>query len=494
MSFSELRFVETFDIPFAQLYSVKYSRATTPLLTVMAEIERSSKRRKIDSASDSHLATTDAQADGMSIGAKAADSDSVQSNGAGIINENGHLPRKHTDKVGSDVQNATADATENDPLQEIDAEPNDIADPPMSKSQQKKLLRKQQWEDGREDRKAWKKEKLKEKRARKRAAAAQAQESNDTPITTNGKPDSALAKKDQLQSKRHRPTQLPITFIFDCDFDDLMLDKERTSLASQLTRSYSDNFRAKFRNHMAVASFGGKLKQRFDTVLSKHYVKWKGVRFFDEDFVSVAEKSKEWMRGEKGGKLAGAFSPSPASVAEEGSTDEPAKEPAGVPIEADLENAEIVYLTSDSPNTLTELKLYSTYIIGGLVDRNRHKGICFKRACDRGMQTARLPIGLYMEMTSRFVLATNHVAEIMLRWLEFRDWGKAFMDVVPKRKGGVLKEKGGGVDDEIGEGDPEADGEEAPEADGEGENGILLEAKDAEVEEAVDTAVQDDVH
>ena len=51
-------------------------------------------------------------------------------------------------------------------------------------------------------------------------------------------------------------------------------------------------------------------------------------------------------------------------------------------------------------------------------------------------------------MTSRFVLATNHVAEIMLRWLELGDWGKAFLQVVPKRKGGVLKPNKQDADDE----------------------------------------------
>lgn len=90
---------------------------------------------------------------------------------------------------------------------------------------------------------------------------------------------------------------------------------------------------------------------------------------------------------------------------------------------------------------MTELKPYSTYIIGGLVDKNRHKGICYKAAMEKGIKTAKLPIGEYIEMTSRSVLATNHVVEIMLRWLEVRDWGEAFMHVLPARKRGKLREK-----------------------------------------------------
>ena len=137
--------------------------------------------------------------------------------------------------------------------------------------------------------------------------------------------------------------------------------------------------------------------------------------------------------GKLGGQLTGAFALHPHPTQS---------------TSAELEKeAEIVYLTSDSEHTLDRLKPYSTYIIGGLVDKNRHKGICYKRACDRGIKTAKLPIAEYMEMQSRFVLATNHVVEIMVRWLECGDWGEAFLKVVPKRKGGRLRSLGGGGDE-----------------------------------------------
>lgn len=40
----------------------------------------------------------------------------------------------------------------------------------------------------------------------------------------------------------------------------------------------------------------------------------------------------------------------------------------------------LVYLTADSPNELSSLDPVKKYIIGGIVDRNRHKNICFKKA------------------------------------------------------------------------------------------------------------------
>ena len=302
--------------------------------------------------------------------------------------------------------------------------------PSMSKNQLKKLKRQQDWEDGRDKRKVKRKEKQQEKKQRKRARnelVASLEAANPEPETKQTEKLAEETKKDDF--RRH--TQLPITFILDCSFDDLMLSKERISLASQITRCYSDNHKAPFKAHMAVSSFGALLKQRFDTVLSGNYHGWVGVRFLEDDFVEAAKESKEWMKGQYGGRIAGALR------TDRDKTDDTQS--------SDFDAEEVVYLTSDSPDTLHELKPYGTYIIGGLVDRNRHKGVCYKRAMDRGMRTAKLPIGDYMQMNSRFVLATNHVIEIMLRWLELGNWGEAFQRVVPKRKGGVLKTKGNSI-------------------------------------------------
>ena len=283
----------------------------------------------------------------------------------------------------------------------------------MSKTQWKKQQRQQRWEAGRDLRRVKRKEKLIARKERKRAAR-EASDGNSVQGNDN------LA--DMAHQRRLRSTLLPVTLILDCSFDDLMIDKERISLASQLTRCYSDNSRALYRSHMVICSFDKLLKERFDTVLGEAHKGWKGIRFMQEDFVHAAAMAKDWMEPPKRGKLQGLL---------EAWTD------------AKPEDGEVVYLTGDSPDTLTELKPYSSYIIGGLVDKNRHKGICYKTAVERGIKTAKLPIGDYMEMASRFVLTTNHVVEIMLKWLESGDWGEAFLQVMPKRKGGVLKRRAG---------------------------------------------------
>lgn len=303
------------------------------------------------------------------------------------------------------------------------------AEPKLSKNQLKKQRRLERWESGREDRKLKRKEKVKEKKERRREEWAK------MPTDENGKRPRPPPSRPPRQATGK---QVPITVIFDCDFEELMFDNELKSLGLQITRCYSDNRKANFRAHLALSSFGGKMKERFDGILAKQYTSWKGFQFFEEDFVEVSEKAKEWMSGPEGGKVLGALKTS----AESNSSSE--QEQA----EAAEEEGEVVYLSSESDNVLTHLKPNSTYIIGGLVDKNRHKGICHKRAVERGIKTAKLPIGEYLEMKSRQVLVTNHVLEIMLKWMEFGDWGKAFMAVMPERKGAKLKGDAEDGDDE----------------------------------------------
>ncbi|CAI9638051.1 unnamed protein product [Alternaria burnsii] len=294
------------------------------------------------------------------------------------------------------------------------------AEPKLSKNQLKKQRRLERWESGREDRKLKRKEKVKEKKERRREEWAK------MPTDENGKRPRPPPSRPPRQATGK---QVPITVIFDCDFEELMFDNELKSLGLQITRCYSDNRKANFRAHLALSSFGGKMKERFDGILAKQYTSWKGFQFFEEDFVEVSEKAKEWMSGPEGGKVLGALKTSAES---NGSSEQEQAEAAE-------EEGEVVYLSSESDNVLTHLKPNSTYIIGGLVDKNRHKGICHKRAVERGIKTAKLPIGEYLEMKSRQVLVTNHVLEIMLKWMEFGDWGKAFMAVMPERKGAKLK-------------------------------------------------------
>nr|XP_006012897.1 PREDICTED: tRNA methyltransferase 10 homolog A [Latimeria chalumnae] len=119
-----------------------------------------------------------------------------------------------------------------------------------------------------------------------------------------------------------------------------------------------------------------------------------------------------------------------------------------------MKKEDLVYLTSDSPNTLSDLDETKAYIIGGLVDHNHHKGITYKRAVELGVDHAQLPLGSFVKMNSRKVLAVNHVFEIILAYLEKKDWKEAFFTILPQRKGAIPVQDGSiaSEDKEYGDG------------------------------------------
>jgi tRNA (guanine9-N1)-methyltransferase len=136
---------------------------------------------------------------------------------------------------------------------------------------------------------------------------------------------------------------------------------------------------------------------------------------------------------------------------------------------------QLVYLTSDAEETIESLDKNCAYIIGGVVDRNRLKGITYKKATAQGIRTAKLPIKENYALSATHILTVNHVFEILLNYGSTGGWKKAMEAVLPQRK--HAKAKGGegegeGADDEDGHVDlQEAEEEEgtddhtAPESD-----------------------------
>eukprot|EP00835_Amoeboradix_gromovi_P002012 NODE_104_length_19952_cov_0.449000.p12 type:complete len:204 gc:universal NODE_104_length_19952_cov_0.449000:4610-3999(-) len=90
------------------------------------------------------------------------------------------------------------------------------------------------------------------------------------------------------------------------------------------------------------------------------------------------------------------------------------------PIEEVLEN--VVYLTADATETLESLDLSTTYVVGGIVDKNRHKNLCLEKANSLGMRTARLPLNENVNLSMSSVLTVNQVVEILLQFYNTGNW------------------------------------------------------------------------
>ncbi|KAK0174345.1 hypothetical protein PV327_010128 [Microctonus hyperodae] len=174
-----------------------------------------------------------------------------------------------------------------------------------------------------------------------------------------------------------------ITITVDMSFDDVMIDKDRAKLIKQILRCYTLNRRAIEPVQFSLSNFNGKSKQEME----KHngYLHW-DVKFFTESYSDIYKSKK------------------------------------------------IIYLTSESDNVIDSLDEECVYVIGGLVDHNCQKGLCYKTAVKAGITHARLPLDKFLKMKARKVLTVDHVFEILLRITEKRTWQQAFMEVLPMRK------------------------------------------------------------
>lgn len=250
----------------------------------------------------------------------------------------------------------------------------------MSKNAWKKLQKQKRWEQEKEEYRL-------KRRDKKKAARVRKQERKAAGVTDDD--------NYHQQAKRSLPqTQKAsgVKIIMDCEFDELMSEKEIISMSNQITRCYSAKRHSEYDVDLVISSFNKRLKARFDSRVLD-YPKWRNMTFSENDkLTDLLPEDKD-------------------------------------------ELAKYVYLTADTDTELDALEEGHTYIIGGIVDKNRHKKLCLNKANELGIKVARLPIGKYIQMNGRQVLATSHVYEIMCMWFEKgHDWQRAFNEVLPPRK------------------------------------------------------------
>ncbi|RVE43440.1 hypothetical protein evm_011891 [Chilo suppressalis] len=172
--------------------------------------------------------------------------------------------------------------------------------------------------------------------------------------------------------------------IIDLSFDHLMIEKDRYKVIKQILRCYSVNRRSESPLQFHITSFGE--KSRNDISRHNGYENW-DVEFHEEPYLDLFPKEK------------------------------------------------LVYLTSESENIIENFEENTFYVIGGLVDHNKHKGLCHTIAKDQGIRHGQLPLDKYVNMKTRKVLTIDHVFEIVLRVSEGLAWQETLMKVLPVRKG-----------------------------------------------------------
>jgi tRNA (guanine9-N1)-methyltransferase len=100
-------------------------------------------------------------------------------------------------------------------------------------------------------------------------------------------------------------------------------------MGQQINQSYGLLKQAKLQPKLLITSFGGRIKQKLDSSGDGDYKRWKKIEFEEKALPDLLE---ERVKAE-----------------------------------------EVIYLTADSPNVLETLDEGKTYVLGGIVDRNRYK-------------------------------------------------------------------------------------------------------------------------
>ncbi|KAJ3907022.1 guanine-1-methyltransferase-domain-containing protein [Lentinula edodes] len=297
------------------------------------------------------------------------------------------------------------EAPSNDETLEISPAPDteSISEVKMSKKAMKKAAKAERYQAFKLERRAREKQMQKEKRrlkAQKRAAG----ELDDS------------AELEEKARKRQKMSGFGGKIVLDLSFDELMSEKEINSLCSQLAYTYSANRNASYPFTLLCTSLNGRTRDRLEAINDGAYKRWTHTEWWENSYDCL------WS------------SPGASSSTREASLTQ---------ADLDVQKQNIVYLTADSGEEIEELKPGETYIIGALVDRNRYKNLTFDKANKESIRHARLPIGKYISsLPTRKVLTVNQVFEIMLKWVETRDWEEAFNCIIPKRKFLDGKKKG----------------------------------------------------
>eukprot|EP00250_Pteridium_aquilinum_P031401 c43555_g1_i1 orf=480-1532(-) len=262
---------------------------------------------------------------------------------------------------------------------------------PLSKNAQKKLLKMERYKAKKMERKAFEKSKRHEETERKRKewdAKLSSMSAEEQDIALREKKENRMARKEKWNDRKGRlrgAMESGQNLVIDLEFCDRMKPNELASLVQQVMYSYAANAKAGVPVRFSLTGCNGEILGHLQRVSG--FENWL-VHKEEKSYLEVFKERKQ----------------------------------------------DLVYLTADSDCVIDQLEDSKIYIIGGLVDRNRWKGLTLEKAISQGISTAKLPILEHLKMTSSVVLTVNQVVEIFLRFLESKKWEVALGQVIPLRK------------------------------------------------------------
>ena len=278
---------------------------------------------------------------------------------------------------------------------------------PISKNQLKKMKKQEEWKKKMEKIKQYKKEKKKEKKKLKREERERQEKLNPkkdekiNEIKNKEKLNTPFKSKKELKEEFKQKCKTGMRVVIDCDFEHLMNEQGNKSMVRQIVDLYSINKESSNPFRVILYGVGKQIKEG---LIKSNYENWIGIEiYFKEDYPSFDKFIEEVLYKDDKRSM------------------------------NDIKN-NIYYLSADSENNIEDIDKNATYIIGGIVDRNKYKGLSLNKAKELGINHGKFPIGEYLKLQSSQVLTTNHTFHILNEFSIKHDWKDAFVSIIPKRK------------------------------------------------------------
>lgn len=331
----------------------------------------------------------------------------------------------------------------------------------MSKKQLKRLRRQEVWEQQkalkREKQRTKRQEKAAEKRLLKEQQEGSEEDSSDKKKArtdgngngdgsnqTNDNKETRVERKKKIQDQFLHNCSQNFSIIVDCAWESYHSDRALASLGQQLLFCYGENRKASHPSTMYYTGVGPKLNEKLKKT---HCDNWVGVHVVPErEYMDMEEYFYRHEEKEDHQGMKGSDGIAESKIKEGGdmkiftsSENDGTNGDKGAYDAKSIQKKQLVYLTSDATETLTELDSNHAYIIGGIVDRNKYKKATYNKALSQEVKTYSLPIRENIQMGMTHVLTVNHVVQLLLEKgckgsAGEKTWKEALEKIIPNRK------------------------------------------------------------